>query len=311
MFDDNSEGWKDANQDSFKFYDPSTDTFTSSAPEGVPAFLSASSIAYGADVDKEILWPEQQEEQQLDPEEVVEARQRVAPLTTYWAEEVGRVREAAGIVAQNPVIQRQLSYLRSRPSRWVFFLARPNQYLCVDWMRKGSEWNRKFVSDYRDSRPSVNFTLVDVTQFNFWNSRAKLAAWAICRDSLGTSVPDTVMARMTESKADFDDSVSELNIEGVPELKPNNLPEAAPVRTIVESMDLNQGTLRDIQEGALEVVTVQQLEETRDGNATARRQYHEEGWADLNPDFQRLVGSWSESLEALRSANMTGLPPPL
>ncbi|ODO07718.1 hypothetical protein I350_03292 [Cryptococcus amylolentus CBS 6273] len=277
MSDDNSEGWKDANQDSFKFYDPSTDTFTSSAPEGVPAFLSASSIAYGADVDKEILWPEQQEEQQLDPEEVVEARQRVAPLTTYWAEEVGRVREAAGIVAQNPVIQRQLSYLRSRPSR------------------------RRLDAKRIRVEP----------KFNFWNSRAKLAAWAICRCSLGTSVPDTVMARMTESNADFDDSVSELNIEGVPELKPNNLSEAAPVRTIVESMDLNQGTLRDIQEGALEVVTEQQLEETRDGNATARRQYHEKGWADLNPDFQRLVGSWSESLEALRSAGMTGPPPPL
>ncbi|ODO07674.1 hypothetical protein I350_03245 [Cryptococcus amylolentus CBS 6273] len=68
------------------------------------------------------------------------------------------------------------------------------------------------------------------------------------------------------------------------------------------SMDLNQSTLRDMQEGALEDVTEQQLEETRAGNASARKFYYQEGWANLSPNFQRLVGSWSESLEALRSA---------
>ncbi|ODN79269.1 hypothetical protein L202_03283 [Cryptococcus amylolentus CBS 6039] len=60
MSDNGSRGGKDVNQDSFKFYDPSTDTFTSSAPESVPAFLAASSLAYGTDRDNDLLWPEEQ-----------------------------------------------------------------------------------------------------------------------------------------------------------------------------------------------------------------------------------------------------------
>ncbi|ODN76411.1 hypothetical protein L198_08095 [Cryptococcus wingfieldii CBS 7118] len=299
MSNNNSKGWKDVNQDSFRFYDPSTNAFISSAPESVPAFLSASSLAYDTDMDNDLLWPEEQEGQQLGPEKVDAARQRVAPQATSWAEEVARVREAVGIDAQNPIIERQLSYLRSRPSRGV------------DWMRDASEWNRKVVSDYRDSRPSVNLTNVDVTQLRFWNDRARLAAWAISCGNLGISVPDTVMARMNESNADFNDSLSELNIEGFPNLRPNDLTEVMPIRAMIVSVDLNQGTLRDIQEGALEVVTEQQLEETRVANATIRRLYYQEGWADLNPEFQTLVGSWSESLEALRSAGITGLPPAL
>ncbi|TYJ53821.1 hypothetical protein B9479_005507 [Cryptococcus floricola] len=299
MSNNNSRGWEDVNQDSFRFFDPSTNTFTSSAPENVPAFLSASSLAYDTDIGNDLLWPEEQEEQELGPEEVDEARQRVAPQATSWAEEVTRVREAAGIEARNPMIERQLSYLRSRPSRGV------------DWMRKASAWNRKVLSDYQDSRPSVNLTIVDVTQLSFWNARAQLAAWAISRGNLDISVPDTVMARITESNADFEDSLAEQNREGFPILRLDELhefPEAKSVRTMIVSTDLNQGTLRDIQDGALEVV---QLEETRVANATARRLYHQEGWADFSPEFQRLVGSWSESLEALRSAGMPGLAPPL
>ncbi|TYJ53829.1 hypothetical protein B9479_005515 [Cryptococcus floricola] len=196
----------------------------------------------------------------------------------------------------NPLTQRQLSYLRTNPA------------LGPIWMQQASAYNRKVLSQYQKTRPELIVSNVASVEFFFHNDRSRLASWAIVKASVGIDVSEDAYMSAFTNYVDYQESLEELAKEDlwIHERPPPNAAHALRIRSLLISRDLNEAAVRQIEEEGSTKLPSDQLNEMRLFNANTTKRSKYEGWpAVFGQDFEQLVSSWSESLNALRDAGVT------
>ncbi|ODO07681.1 hypothetical protein I350_03252 [Cryptococcus amylolentus CBS 6273] len=215
-----------------------------------------------------------------------------------WIEVAAASADADDLESQlpNPLTQRQLSYLRADPA------------LGSIWMQQASAYNRKVLSQYQQTRPELNVSNITSVEFFFHNDRSRLASWAIVKGSANIDVTEDVYMSAALNSGEYQESLEALAKEGlwVHERPPPYAAHALRIRSLLISRDLNETAVRQINEGGFTELPSDQLNETRLFNANTTKRFEYEGWpADFGQDFEELVNSWAESLNALRDAGIT------
>ncbi|ODN87676.1 hypothetical protein L198_06899 [Cryptococcus wingfieldii CBS 7118] len=291
---------EEVDQCNFIFYDPSTNDYTS-LPTDIPHFLSASRQVYADNMDTDLVWPEDQENVALaepSADKMEKARPPVDSWRTHVDEVITGLEESAKLTAWS---RQQLSFLQTRPS------SGPR------WIRKAATINRRVIAGFEQSRPDVVLSDVEKVTCSFWNRRSYIASWTLNRTRPGSNVSPIVLQDATAATADRDDSRAEMHLAGVPPITvPAQMADTRAIRSLITSVDLNEGALEDIQghQGNSEAISERQMYEVRVASNRIRQLYDEETWGEKGPEFQELLGTWNESVRALQEAGVTELPDP-
>ncbi|ODO09626.1 hypothetical protein I350_01837 [Cryptococcus amylolentus CBS 6273] len=254
--------------------------------------------------DRVLIWPEDDEQEEA-------GRQEAGPQIERWLDQVTEAtnNKPSGVVHEEreteedrsllQAVEWQLSYLRMQPTR------------CLKWIEEGASINRKVLGDFRGENCRPDFKLdsnVDTVQFILLNDRARIASWAIGSRSVNTSesTRQDAEARYTE----YEKSALEMKAEMFPTLDPDGSLESRPTRSLLISREFNRGVLEVLTDDGLTAVPDGVWNDVRAHNAVIKDTYDRGGWSEFSPEFQTLFASWSDSMEALRDAVMTDLPPP-
>ncbi|ODN82305.1 hypothetical protein L202_02583 [Cryptococcus amylolentus CBS 6039] len=254
--------------------------------------------------DRVLIWPEDDEQEEA-------GRQEAGPQIERWLDQVTEAtnNKPSGVVHEEreteedrsllQAVEWQLSYLRMQPTR------------CLKWIEEGASINRKVLGDFRGENCRPDFKLdsnVDTVQFILLNDRARIASWAIGSRSVNTSesTRQDAEARYTE----YEKSALEMKAEMFPTLDPDGSLESRPTRSLLISREFNRGVLEVLTDDGLTAVPDGVWSDVRAHNAVIKDTYDRGGWSEFSPEFQTLFASWSDSMEALRDAVMTDLPPP-
>ncbi|TYJ53834.1 hypothetical protein B9479_005520 [Cryptococcus floricola] len=285
-------------QDSFLFYNPSTNNYTS-FPTDIPNLLFASAQVYAENMDTELVWPEDQEHVAL-AEPSASAIEQARPQIDSWRSHVNALNtQQEESWKQSNWAQQQLALLKTRPSR------------APSWIRKAATINRNTLASYEKTRPDLSLSDMEKVTIVFWNERGKFASWLFSSAAAAHAVPLSLGQDITAATADFADSRSEMNISGYPVF---NVPDTADTRsvwTMIEAIDLNQGTLENIQQQEQKEPSQRQLSEVRDASHRFRKLYDDLRWGEKGPEFKELLGTWNGSLRDLKEAGVTELADPL
>ncbi|TYJ53832.1 hypothetical protein B9479_005518 [Cryptococcus floricola] len=270
-------------EDSFLFYNPSTKDYTS-FPTDIPDLLSASAQVYADDMDTDLVWPEDHENVAL-AEPSASAIEQARPQIDSWLSNVNASkRQQVESLKLSTGVQKQLAFLQTRPSRGP------------RWIRKAATINRKTLASYERTRPDLSLSEVEKVNNLFWNHRAQVASWFL----RAHNVPQSLGQDTTVATAELDDSLSAMDLAGLPM-----------VNTMITAIDLNQGTLEDIQQQEQsEPVSQRQLSEVRHASHGIRQMYDDLRSGEKGPEFQELLGTWIGSLRDLQEAGVTELPAP-
>ncbi|TYJ53833.1 hypothetical protein B9479_005519 [Cryptococcus floricola] len=290
---------EEVGQDSFRFYNPSTNDYTS-FPTDIPDLLSASAQVYAADMDTALVWPGDQENVALS-ERSASVIEHARPRIDRWRSHVNAlVTQIEGSLKSSPWMRQQIALLKTRPSRGPI------------WIRKAATINRNTLASYEKNRPDFSLSDMDQVTINFWNQRGKAASWAFNRAVTAHAVPLSLSQDITAATADFADSRSEMNISGYPVFNVPDTADTRSMRTMIEAIDLNQGTLENIQQQEQSgPVSQRQLSEVRYVSQRVRQLYDDLGWGEKDPEFKELLGTWNGSLRDLKEAGVTELADPL
>ncbi|ODO07677.1 hypothetical protein I350_03248 [Cryptococcus amylolentus CBS 6273] len=242
--------------------------------------------------DRVLIWPEDDEQEEA-------GRQEAGPRIERWLDQVTEATNNKPFAHPPPQVERQLSYLRMQPSKGL------------EWIEEGASINRKVLGDFRGENCRPDFTLdsnVDTVQFILLNDRARVASWAINSRRINTS--ESIRQDAEVRFAEYQKSALEMSAERFPTSNPYVSLESRPTRSLLISRDFNRGVLEVLTNDGLKAVPDDVWSSVRDHNAVIRDTYDRGGWSEFSPEFQTLFASWSGSMEGLRDAGMTDLPPP-
>ncbi|TYJ53835.1 hypothetical protein B9479_005521 [Cryptococcus floricola] len=280
-------------EDSFLFYNPSTNDYTS-FPTDIPDLLSASAQVYADDMDTDLVWPEDHENVAL-AEPSASAIEQARPQIDSWRSHVNAlITQHEESLLLSPWVLKQVAFLQTRPSR------------APSWIRKAATINRNTLDSYEQTRPDLSLSDVEKVTIDFWNERGRVASWIFSRAFPAHAVPLSFRQDMTAARADLADSWSDMNIAGFPEITVRNTDDTRSVRAMIAAIDLNQGTLENIQQQE-QSVSQRQLSEVRDQSHMIRQLYDDLRWGEKGPVFQELLGTWNGSLRDLKEAGVTEL----
>ncbi|TYJ53823.1 hypothetical protein B9479_005509 [Cryptococcus floricola] len=241
------------------------------------------------------------EEQGNTMERQTVTRHETVSRIDRWLTDVTRASHDTLPAHPNPGIERQLSYLRMRPSR------------ALDWMQEGATSNQKALGEYREenSKPDdakLSLNVVDAVTYKLMNQRADFASWALRLGYL--SVPKEMRSDAQARDTEYQTSAAELTKEGVPPFVPAESFETGCISSVLVSTDFNKGLLQEILDGATEPPS-QLMSLIRKHNASIRAGFDdEECWKEFDPKFRTLLSSWNDTLKDLQDAGMEGLPLP-
>ncbi|WVQ75732.1 hypothetical protein IAR50_005362 [Cryptococcus sp. DSM 104548] len=283
----------------FTFYYPAEEIFTE-APADLEGFLSASRLTYADDGDNDLVWHHDEEDGVVQPSH--QDRKRAGPRTSGWLQSLTIPIHEVAFPNASPATNRHMSYLRVTPSKGP------------EWIEQAAASNHKIASQHQDNPAGFSLSFVGAVELSFENDLASLASWVYNHpkrhQALGISIPNDIHQDAVRKTADYVDSMNAMEAEGLSIPQIANTYDAFRVRSILTSIDLNRGVVRDVEEGNTELPD-EHLIEVRGINRTIRRRYDEENWGSYNTPFPELLSRWSRSMEDLRDAGMTELPGPL